>query len=377
MKQLYKILFITILVSLTWSASGKNVEGPRTRIERTITREFTTASEPKIRLATQKGQIKFRTWNENKILIRITIVSEADTKHQAENGLDLVHIITKQTGDIMHIETDFENQDSGNTFWNLIRFWEDDLKLTVDMIINVPANSTYDLTHRYGDLILPNIRSAKVDIQYGSMNSGHIRENFDLVARYSHGTLGDLAHGKILLQYSDFEFGDIGLGTVNTDYSKFHSHNADKISMDSKYSSITIEKVEELKFNGKFDKIEVEDADIVKILTKYTAINIGTLRSFAEITNSYQSTKIQYILPGFQKLQISGKYGNLTLGFDGIPDADFDLQTKYGKIQVPDGATIRASDDSTSTRYMKGCLGACRQPLFVRNSYGNITLESH
>src|SRR5680860_622563 len=200
MAHLYRSLMIGLLVlAASWTTLSMASVGPRARMERTITREFKSFQNPVIRLNTQKGQLKFRSWDETRILIQITVTSEADTKSQAENGLDMVNIITIKSGEMMHIETDFQDQGDKSSFWNLIKFWEDNLKLTVDMVNNVPVNTMYDLTHRYGDLILPNIRSGKVNIKYGSVNSGHVRENLDLTATYSKGSIGDLSHGTVLL----------------------------------------------------------------------------------------------------------------------------------------------------------------------------------
>lgn len=370
---LYKITFL--FLGMYFLLPSVQAIEPRSRAEKKVSKEVNTSLDPSILLNTKKGQVKFETWNKSMVKLDATITAEADSDAEATSGLDKVNVLLEKSGNAVHILTEFSDENQGSNFWSSVKFWESNLKLTVDIIIKVPLNADFDLKHEYGDLILPNVSNAEVNVKYGSFTCGNISENLYLDLGYSNGHVDNVKECDASIRYSDVTFNNIDYGRLDISYSKYESEHSEKLDMDSRYSKLNIASVQKLLLNGKFDKIDIDKTKEIIINSKYTLIDIDELQESADIVNSYQSTKIHNVSPNFSSINIEGKYGNCYLNIGENAQTTFELQTRYGNINLPPNARINNNDDTNTSKFIVGSIGNGKSSINISNSYGNITID--
>ncbi|GAA5219555.1 hypothetical protein GCM10025777_01850 [Membranihabitans marinus] len=369
---IYKTILSIILLGFVYTTMAI---APQYSAEKKYSKTINTSDQPNILLESKKGNVTFQAWDNARVELEITIKSEADSQADADKGLEGAKVEVTGNEDQVKIQTIYLDEKENKSFWSTVKFWSDNLKLSVDMVIKVPRNSYYDLSHTYGDLVLPDLREAKIEVKYGSITANDVSEKLSLDLGYGNANLNNINACNAVIKYSDLNTEDLIVGQLEVSYSKISAKKIDQLVLDTRYSKVYIDEINQLKLDGRFDKIEVGIAHQVDIETKYTSLSIDRLLSQAKIVNSYQSVKINELGPDFSDVNIENKYGNCNIKVAEDSNTKFKCVAKFGKINYPTFVNIDENEEIEKVKTVVGTIGQGQSNISIVNNFGNIDLS--
>ena len=91
MKLLYKISIICLLFPLVVFATNDKFKGKYTK-EKKISKEFIVANDANLDIDNKYGNVTIATWDENRIVINITIKTNGDNEDKVKERLNDISI---------------------------------------------------------------------------------------------------------------------------------------------------------------------------------------------------------------------------------------------------------------------------------------------
>jgi len=218
MKNMYKLLLILFLIPLAITATDK--KGKYTK-SKTINKEFKVTKNATLNVNNKFGNIDIITWNENKIVIDVTITTSGNDESNIEKRLEQIDVNFNSSSTNVSAKTIIEKNTSSWSFWGK----KSNVSMQINYIIKMPVTNNVDLNNDYGSISLDKLEgNAKIDCDYGKLNIGELWNS----------------DNKITIDYtnkSTIEF--MEGGEIDADYSTLHVEKAVRTKLNADYSHIS------------------------------------------------------------------------------------------------------------------------------------------
>ncbi|WP_370086129.1 hypothetical protein [Ekhidna sp.] len=382
-----KLILIALTCSITFFVFG-NGDGET----RSTTVKLDISTSDRISIQAKNTELIVETWDKNSMEIEASIRYDGKMTDKMIEFLNqfeqrVKDKISKGAGDV-RVDTDLDLpnkiQIGGKHVGINVSYGDENLKVLYR--IKAPGTNSYTITNSYedvrlignfdkveftqysGELEAGNIKSAKLNMKYGSATIESIgNASMEIYEqKLNSRNIGEL---EINTKYSDLELRKVGTMKATSYESDIQIGSIRNLSGDFKYGEIKVnEKLETAELTLYEMDIEAEEIEAIKLLnSKYSEIeaekvgsivfeqsyedqtSIGTLGSFKSTNSKYGNHSIELLLgslilnayedeveidrlgPSATEISIDGKYIDFSIGTGSVP---FVLITKvkYGKV---------------------------------------------
>lgn len=357
MKNMYKLLLILFLIPLTITAMER--KGKYTK-SKTINKQFNVNENATLNVDNRYGNIVITSWNQNKIVIDVTITTNGNDEAKVEKRLEQIDVDFESSSSNVSAKTIIEKNSRSWSIWGK----NNNVSMQIDYLIKLPISNNVDLENDYGSISIDKLEGRSViDCDYGKLNIGELlnSDNF------------------INIDYtnkSNIEF--MKDGDINADYSTLHIEKAGRVKLNADYSHISFRMLADLDFNCDYGDLKIEDCGNIVGNSDYMHTRVNKLRSRGDFDSDYGSIKIYEIGENLKSLNVESSYTHVKLGLN--PNASFNIKASlsYGGFKYGDGFTFNKEIKKSSSKYYEGYFGSANSNASVnlKTSYGSITFTN-
>jgi len=358
MKTMYKILLILFLIPLTITATEK--KGKYTK-SKTINKEFKVTNDATLNVTNKYGNITVVTWNDNNIVIDVTITTNGDNEEKVEKRLEQIDVDFNSSTNYVSAKTIIEKTSSS---WNL---WgkKNNVNMQIDYLIKMPVTNNVELNNDYGAISLDKLEgTSKINCDYGKINIG------ELLNTSNHINI-DYTNKSTIDFMED--------GEINADYSTLHIEKAGRIKLNADYSHISFGILEDLDFNCDYGDLKIEDCKNLTGNSDYMNTSVGKLRGSGDFDTDYGSIKINELSENFKNLKVESSYTSLKFGLN--PNTSFDISASlnYGGLKYGSGFTFTKEIKKSSSKQYEGYYNSSNSGsnITIKSRYGSITFTNN
>ena len=358
MKNMYKLLLILFLIPLAITATDK--KGKYTK-SKTINKEFKVTKNATLNVNNKFGNIDIITWNENKIVIDVTITTSGNDESNIEKRLEQIDVNFNSSSTNVSAKTIIEKNTSSWSFWGK----KSNVSMQINYIIKMPVTNNVDLNNDYGSISLDKLEgNAKIDCDYGKLNIGELWNS----------------DNKITIDYtnkSTIEF--MEGGEIDADYSTLHVEKAVRTKLNADYSHISFGKLTSLDYDCDYGSLKIESIKNLKGNSDYMNITVGKLSETGDFDIDYGSFKINSLAEGFRSLKLESSYTRVKLGVS--PNVSFNINASlsYCSFRYDDGFTFNKEIKKSSSKYYEGYYNSPNSTnnITIKSSYGNVSFTNN
>ncbi len=361
----YKI--ITALFFISFSVKAYVSPNRTQYIEtRSYHRLFSVSENALLKLENKYGKVHITTWNRNEIEVTATIKYGHRSERVAKDKINCIKINAEAKTDYVLVKTVF-NCDISNRQY----FYNNGKRIRligpkIDYEIKIPAQGKLDLTNKYGNIVLGDIKGeTKVNLKYGS-----------LVAQTLNGK-----HNVLKLNYSSSSTIQSAnqLDIENTGYSDLSIGSAKNIRFDTKYTNISIDEIEKIvESNIDYGNLNISTLGHMELSADYVNLIIDRLKKHLTLNMDYGSYKINAIENGFTFIKIDNKYTDGRIKVNKGTPFKFHTKTHFGNIYLsPDIKVYKKLKNLYNTTF-EGTYNTkadVHGTIDINSDYGDINIK--
>ncbi len=348
MKNMYKLLLLLFLVPLTITATDKKGKYTKTK---TIQKEFSVNQNATLKVVNKYGNIDIVSWNENKIVMDITITTNGNNEEKVERRLEKIDVDFDASSNNVSAKTIIEKSYKS---WNL---WgkSNNVSMEINYKIKMPVTNNVDLSMDYGGISLDKLEGrSKIDCDYGRLNIGELMNtDNDINADYTNN--------------SNIEF--MKDGSVDADYSTIHIEKTGSVQLNADYSHLSFGTIDDLDFECDYGSLKIDNAGSITGSCDYMNATIGKLSGTSKFDLDYGSLKIKELDDNFKSLTIESSYTSNKIGISSSNSFDISANLSYAGFKYGDGFTFTREIINSNKKQYEGYHNAA-------NSSKNITINS-
>ncbi len=296
------------------------------------------------------GEVKINNSNTGEVTIDVVVTVEAANEARANELLGQINVSFGKSGGRVKAET------------NIADDFKSRQKFSIDYEVNIPSDKNLDVANKYGNTIVGELNaSGNFDIKYGNFTAGELNApesgNMKVNLEYGKGDISMASDIELIVKYSTMNFGDI-----------------DDLAMDSKYTVINISDASAVSGDSKYDTFNFDKVESVTATSKYSHFKIGELSKSLRIDAGYGGIKVGKIDSGFESVDITNSYGQVSLGLESA-NYSLDAECDYCGISYPDDKFEGNRMSENTSKVVKGKVGSgVGGNVVVKSRYGEIKL---
>ena len=355
---LYRALITLILMPSLVLANNNDLNGKHTK-EKKVHKEFIVSSDATLEVDNSYGNIDIVTWNENRIVIDVTITTNGNNLEKVEKKLKDINIEFSGSSSRVIAKTRFSKSKS---FWN---WGNNNVSMKINYVIKMPMSNHVDLENDYGSINLDKLEGrATIDCDYGKItNKELMADNNDISFDYT--------------KNSYFEY--IKSGAINADYSSYTVGKTNDLEIDADYTKSTIEIAEDVSYNCDYGSLTIGKANNIKGDGDYLTLRIGEVYKNVSVTADYGSMKIDNMTSNAGDVNIESDYMKITIGYTSGFSFDFDLDLSYASLRGDDDLEVSKRIEKSSSKKYSGYHGSkgSGNTINITSDYGSVTFNKN
>jgi len=347
------IVFLLLFPALLFASDGKNKYSK----EKRINKEYAVNNDALLKIDNSFGNVDIVTWNENRIVIEVHIITHGKNEEKTQKRLDAIDVNFTATASAVSAKTIFNKNGKNSWFSN-----NNNTSMEINYTIKMPVTNSLDLSNDYGAINLNKLEGhAKISCDYGQLIIGELMaENNSLNFDYtSKSTIGYMKSGKI-----------------NADYSGFTLDKAERLNLNADYTNTKIGEVNQINYNCDYGKITIDKVGSLDGTGDYISHRIGAVITSLDINADYGSIKIDRLLASVKNVIIKSDYTGIKVGYDSDLNFNFTLNLQYASLSGEEDLTVQHSDKRNSSKKLSGFHGSENSGTIINinSEYGGITL---
>lgn len=353
----FKILIAFLILPLVSMANNYG-KGKHTK-EKTIHKEFNVASDAVLKVNNSYGNIDITTWDENRIVIDITITTNGNNEEKVQKKLDQIDVKFDVSSSMVYAKTDF-NKNGKKSWWN---WGSSNVNMKIIYTIKMPITNGVNLSNDYGNIDLDKLEGrAIINCDYGKITTKELMADDNLL---------DFDY----TQNSYFEY--IKSGKINADYSGYTVGKTNDLDIDADYTKSNIEIAEDITYNCDYGSVVVDRANNVKGNGDYLTLRLGDIYKNVSVDGDYGSLKIENMAATARDINIQSEYMKITIGYDAAYQFDFDIDLEYASLRDSEGLEFTKKHIKSSDKYYSGYNGRASSgnTIRIRSDYGSVTFK--
>jgi hypothetical protein len=344
--------------ALVLGSNDSNQSGKYTK-EKKIHKEFTVDSDAVIKLDNSYGNLDITTWDENRVVIDVTITTNGNSEEKTQKKLDAITVDFDNSSSEVTARTRFNNNKS-KSWWS---WGKNKVNMKINYIVKIPITNSVDLSNDYGNINMDKLQGqAKISCDYGKITTKEL-----------------MAEGNILrfdyTKHSYFEY--INSGTIKADYSGYTVGKANDLTIVADYSQSEIEAAEDVTYNCDYGGLTLHKVNNVTGNGDYLTLKLGDVHKNVHIKADYGSLKIDNMTDNAGDIFIESDYLKMTIGHSSGYNFKFEIDLERASLTESDGFEFIKQRVESGDKYYSGYYGSSDAPNTVRISsdHGGVTFK--
>ncbi len=355
---LSKIVFALLLIPsiILGGTIHDKLDGKHTK-EKKINKEFTVNSDATLKINNSYGNLDIVTWNENRIVMEITITTNGNDEEKVQKRLDEITVNFSASDQMVTAETRF-NKNKSNSWWK----WNNNNKVNmkVNYVVKMPITNNVNLNNDYGSINLGKLEGrATINCDYGKITTEELMaDDNELTFDYTSGSyFSYVKSGKINADYSSFTVGKAKSLDINADYTKSIVEVAEDVIYNCDYGSITVDNVNN--FTGSGD---------------YVTLKLGDIYKSASVKADYGSIRIERLHKSVENVSINSDYAGIKIGYDPSFNFNFEFDLEYAGLSGDEDFDFTKKRVESSQKYYTGYYGDSNSKgkVIINSEYGGV-----
>jgi len=339
------LLSLLLIVTVSFSISAQDAS-------KEYSESYDVSQGVTLNTDTKYSDVELLTWDKSVIDILVEIEVEASSKSRAEEALEKIDVRISKSGNNVSLVTEFENG------------WSRNVRTKIKVTINAPKWVNLDMDNSYGDLFIQEVTGlVLLDLKYGNMKVGSLTR------------MNEKPYSQIDMAYSNAEIDELGWLELEISYSDMEINSSQMLFVENKYSKLSGEKAGGIITEGAYDKYTFEEIDSFVGELKYSGIKFGTLNKTLDLHSGYTGVKIGTLSKGFDKVDASLSYGNLTMGLESGASFKFEGEAKYGSVNISTGDRLSKTKENNYVKVWGNVGSNPKASIKVITKYGNSNFE--
>lgn len=327
------------------------------KVERKVHKEFSVNANAELQIDNSFGNVNVISWEENKVVIDVTITVKGRNKEKIEDRLETISIEFQNNPNLVKATTIIENKRSWSWFTNY-----NTTDFQIDYEIKVPVQNNLTLSNDYGSILLDDTDgNTNISCDYGKLILGELR--------------GD--NNRLSFDYtSNSSIDYIKNGTISSDFSGFELGKAESLNLSADYTTITILEIKSLQFTTDFGKLTVDNVDSVEGKGDYMTLRFGRVNQNFNLETDYGSIKVKQLSADVNSVNIAGDYTGIRLGVSPDWDFQFEIELDYAGFQSDLPLEYSKKIQDNTEKYYQGYYlkQNSENSLKVEADYGNLKI---
>lgn len=351
----FRLLTLLLVLPLLTFANGWN--GKHTK-EKTIHKEYNVSANATLKVNNSYGNLDITTWNENRIVIDITITTNGNNEEKVQKKLDQIDVLFEASSNMVSAKTKFQKSSSSWFNWG-----NSNVNMKINYVIKMPITNNVDLSNDYGAINLDKLEGrAEISCDYGKVTTKELMaDNNVLDFDYTNNSYFEyIKSGKINADYSGYTVAKTNKLDINADYTKSNIEIAEDIEYNCDYGSLTIDKVNNVRGNG-----------------DYLTMRLGDVYKSVDVEADYGSFRLDKLSGG--DVRINSDYMKITIGYDSGHSFDFEINLQYASLRGEDDLEINKQIIKSSDKYYSGYYGKSNSgnKISIDSEYGSVTFKRY
>jgi hypothetical protein len=355
----FKLICLILLVLPMSLAAGNKFNGKHTK-EKKIKKEFSVNSNAELDISNSYGNVDITTWNENRIVIEVTIKTNGNDLQKVEEKLDEIDVEFSASASKVTAKTLF-SKDKG---WSLWGNRSNNVSMEINYLVKMPENNSLTIKNNYGAISLTKIKGdTNITCNYGKLILGELHGNNTLRFDYTNNST---------ISY-------VNNATIKADYSGFVIDKAVRINYNGDYSKTEIKEVKSVSYKSNYGKITIGSADDVTSSGNYITHNFGTIRKSLNSNSNYGKINIDKLAKEVTEVTLNGKYTNMNIGYETGFSFGFSFSLSYGNVKGTDDFVMQTENIKSSSKEYSGYFGNpnSNAAITIASSYGNVNFSKN
>lgn len=354
----FRILFVlALLPALVLATNG--VERAKYTKEKTYHKEYDVNKDALLKIDNTYGNIDVITWNENRVVIDVTITTSGNDEDKVENKLAEISVEFEASNSLVSAKTKFNNKKS---WWN---WGKSNIKMDINYVVKMPISNSVDLSNDYGSINLDKLEGhAKISCDYGKITTKELMADNNIINfDYTNNSYFEyIKTGKISADYSGFTIAKTNAININADYTKSKIEIAENVDYNCDYGAVTIDKVNSVVGNG-----------------DYLTVRIGDVYNNINIRADYGSLKIQNMTANAGDITINSDYMKTTIGFAPEYSFKFKFDLEYASLNTNEELSFTVKNTEMTDKYYEGYFNDSnsKNMITINSDYGSVTLKKN
>jgi hypothetical protein len=358
MRTYYNTLIVAFFLPFMAIATNHEPKG-KYKAEKKIHKEYDVNPSAGLEINNSYGSIDIVTWDENRTVIDITIITHASSESKAQEKLREIEVDFTANGSLVKAVTRFN--DDNKSLWSSWFGDNDNVSMEINYTVKIPLTNSVDLDNDYGSIRINRLEgTARINCDYGQLIIGELLAdnnylNFDYTDK---STIAYMKSGKIVADYSGFTLDKVGRLELNADYSRSE-----------------IGEVAYLNYNCDYGKVVVSKAGKIIGRGDYISNKIGVVSGNLNLNTDYGSIYIERLTNGVKEVIISSDYTGVKVGFANDFAFDFVINLDYAGLKGSDSVEITKSQSDSSEKRYEGYHNKKNSgnTINISSEYGGVT----
>jgi len=339
------LLSLLLIVTVSFSLSAQDAR-------KEYTEAYDVSKGVTLNTDTKYSDVELLTWDKSVVDILVEVEVDASSTSRAEAAIEKIDVRISKSGNNISLVTEFENG------------WSRNVKTSIKITIKAPSWVNLDMENSYGDLFIQEVTGlVLLDLKYGNLKAGSLTRG------------NEKPYSQIDMAYSNGEIDELGWLELEISYSDMEINQSKMLFVENKYSKLSGEQAGGIITEGAYDKYTFEEIDSFVGEIKYSGIKFGKLNKTLDLHSGYTNAKIGTLSKGFDKVDASLSYGNITVGLEPGTSFKFEGEAKYGSVNIASGDRLSKTKENNSVRVWGNVGSSPKSSINVITKYGNSTFE--
>lgn len=356
------VLYILLLINIYSCPFYMMGQDKTFKVEKT----FDIASDAKVTLISQYGEVFVGTWDEDRVSIKIDIEAEGKDADALQEISDQMGISVTGNSQAVVVKTSLTSIAKWNRSHRQVSIEFKNGKryelnsLSIYYTIQMPKSNILDLKHKYGDVRLDDLdKGANIQVAYGDIA-------IDKIKGKSH----------LSIQYGDMEADYFERGEINVAYGELEVNYAPFLVLEGDYSDVKIGKVDSLITEGSYVDFEIGEINYLRSEENHSSFQIWDLLDVGLIEVDYGEVEIGTLGQDFSQIDIKGAYTDVEISIVKGSRYHIDLKTAFGDIDYPSDIQISEKISKENHEKIVGKTHpTASAKILVETAFGDIKVQ--
>jgi hypothetical protein len=347
MKNIFKLLFIVVLLPVFGYASNENHAYNK---EKYISKTYSVNDDAQINISNSYGNINVYLWDENKISVQVNIKVSGNNEKKINERINSIDVDLAATLSKVSAKTLFTTNE-----------WKgSNISYEINYIVKIPRNGSIDLQNKYGNISVDKLNgSSEIECKYGSIFLGQFKNkaNNIRIAYSPNSSINSIDKINLQSQYSEVDFQKVNQINIDGNYNTFNFQNVGILNITSNYTKIYSKSIQKIAIDG-----------------NYLTMKLGEIGNSLIANSNYSD--IQFSASNkINTITINGNYSNSKITCASDYAFDINVNLKYGSFSDNVGLKYSLkSEKNFSKSYTAYHISQGKSKISINTNYGSVQL---